>query len=57
MSDLPPQTGAALHRTVAELYPICRSITGEGLRETLRLIAREVPLEIREIPTGTPVLD
>ncbi|HKU51250.1 MAG TPA: DUF4910 domain-containing protein, partial [Nitrospira sp.] len=35
---------------IAALYPICRSITGEGLRETLRGIQRYVPLEIHEVP-------
>ena len=42
---------------VADLYPICRSITGNGVRETLRRIQRVVPLEIREVPSGTRVLD
>ena len=41
----------------AELIPICRSITGDGLRETLRILAREVPLTIHEVPTGTPAFD
>src|SRR5262245_34584217 len=49
--------GAAIHGRMTELFPICRSITGEGLRETLRLVGREVPLEIVETPTGTTVLD
>jgi aminopeptidase-like protein len=40
-----------------ELQPICRSITGDGLRQTLRILARELPLTIREVPTGTEVLD
>ena len=40
-----------------ELQPICRSITGDGLRETLRILNREVPLNIREVPSGTQVLD
>ncbi len=44
-------------RLIAELYPICRSITGDGLRETLRLLQRQIPLELREVPTGTPVFD
>ena len=39
------------------MFPICRSITGDGLRETLRLVGRDVPLEMVETPTGTPVLD
>ena len=44
-------------RLIAELYPICRSITGDGLRETLRLLQRHIPLELREVPTGTQVFD
>ena len=51
------RAGRELHELVAELYPICRSITGDGVRETLQRIARRVPLEIREVPSGTPVLD
>jgi len=46
-----------LHAHVETLFPICRSITGEGLRQTLRYIGSHVPLEIREVPSGTPVLD
>ncbi len=39
------------------MFPICRSITGEGLRETLRMVGSEVPLELVETPTGVTVLD
>ena len=46
-----------MHRLMAELYPICRSITGDGLRETLRIISRYVPLQLHEIPSGKRVLD
>jgi aminopeptidase-like protein len=42
---------------IAEAYPICRSITGDGVRRTLRMIQERIPLEIREVPTGTPVFD
>jgi aminopeptidase-like protein len=49
--------GVELHRLIADLYPICRSITGEGLRETLRALERLVPLTLREEPTGTQVFD
>jgi aminopeptidase-like protein len=49
--------GREMHALVAELYPICRSITGEGLRQTLRNLQKYVPLEIREVPAGTAVLD
>jgi aminopeptidase-like protein len=49
--------GQAMYRLIAELYPICRSITGNGLRETLRLLQRDISLEMREVPTGTQVFD
>jgi aminopeptidase-like protein len=42
---------------VAELYPICRSITGDGVRETLRALSRILPLTTYEVPTGTQVFD
>jgi aminopeptidase-like protein len=42
---------------IAELYPICRSITGDGVRKTLRILQRYMPLEIHEVPSGTQVLD
>lgn len=42
---------------IQELYPICRSITGNGVRETLKIISRHIPLQIHEVPTGTKVLD
>ena len=41
----------------AEIYPIARSITGNGVRETLRRIGGRVPLEVFEVPSGTPVFD
>ena len=49
--------GNEMFGLVSELFPICRSITGPGTRETLEIIAREVPLTIQEVPTGAPVLD
>lgn len=54
-----PETdeGAALHALVARLLPLHRSITGDGLRATLRLLGEVAPLTIHEVPTGTPVLD
>lgn len=50
-------TGAELHALVARLYPHCRSITGDGVRETLRIVGERIPLQVQEVPTGTPVLD
>lgn len=49
--------GRDMHRLIEALYPICRSITGDGVRETLRIVAREIPLSIHEVPSGTPVFD
>jgi aminopeptidase-like protein len=50
--------GEGLYKLVAELYPICRSITGDGVRRTLEIVDRELGgLEVTEVPTGTPVLD
>ena len=51
------ELGRELHRFAAELYPICRSITGNGIRQTLDLIRERVPLQISEVPTGTEVFD
>ncbi len=42
---------------VEELYPICRSITGDGVRATLGVISSLLPVEVHEVPTGTSVLD
>jgi aminopeptidase-like protein len=42
---------------VEELYPICRSITGDGVRATLGVLSRLLPVDVHEVPSGTPVLD
>ncbi|MBV9339490.1 MAG: DUF4910 domain-containing protein, partial [Acidobacteria bacterium] len=49
--------GQELHHFAAELYPICRSITGDGLRQTLAKIQGRIPLQTFEVPSGTPVFD
>lgn len=49
--------GAEMHRLVEELYPIARSITGNGVRKTLARIQQMIPLKVREVPTGTRVFD
>jgi len=50
-------TDAELTALISDLYPICRSITGDGVRQTLRMLQRHIPLEICEVATGTPVFD
>jgi len=55
----PPATDPAerMLRLTNDLFPLCRSITGNGLRQTLRRISHEIPLEIYEVPSGTQVFD
>ena len=50
-------SGDSMYALAEALYPICRSITGEGVRATLDRIASELPLEITEVPSGTQVFD
>ncbi len=49
--------GREMHELMTELYPICRSISGNGVRITHDLIRRLIPLESKEVPTGTQVFD
>lgn len=52
------EVGSFCHDMAKELFPICRSITGEGVRETLRYFKELIPqLEIHSIPSGTKVFD
>lgn len=53
----PAEAGTELMQLVQELFPLCRSLTGDGVRETLRIIGRVLPLELTEIPTGTQIYD
>lgn len=54
----PPETaGAEMHALMTELYPICRSLTGDGVRRTLTIVGREVALDVTEIPSGTRIFD
>ncbi|EFG10725.1 Aminopeptidase-domain protein [Streptomyces clavuligerus] len=49
--------GEEMHALVERLYPLCRSITGDGVRATLDIVGEHLPLQVHEVPTGTPVLD
>lgn len=53
----PLTCGEKMYEMVAALYPICRSITGDGLRATLGKIGDYIPLHISEVATGTEVFD
>jgi aminopeptidase-like protein len=58
-STAAPITGAGerMHARASRLFPLCRSITGDGVRETLREVAASISLELHEVPSGTKVLD
>lgn len=50
--------GTEIYGMAELLYPICRSITGDGVRKTLSLIKEHLPeLHIEEVPSGTKVFD
>jgi aminopeptidase-like protein len=51
------EIGEEMFRFISKCYPICRSITGNGVRETLSIIGSIIPIEKHEIPSGTPVFD
>jgi aminopeptidase-like protein len=56
-ADVGAPTADELTTLVEALYPLCRSITGDGVRETLRILGRVAPIEVHEVASGTPVLD
>jgi aminopeptidase-like protein len=53
----PDYLGESMHQLMRRLFPICRSITGDGATETLSIVDEIIPLEISKISTGTEVLD
>jgi aminopeptidase-like protein len=51
------EAGAFMLRLAKELFPICRSITGNGLRQTFQILNQYIPLQITEVPSGSAALD
>ncbi|MBN3909458.1 MAG: DUF4910 domain-containing protein [Nostoc sp. NMS1] len=49
--------GQDIYQLITKLYPICRSITGSGFRETLKILQEYIPLSVHKVPTGTEVFD
>ena len=49
--------GIEIYSFIEKLFPICRSITGNGTRKTLELIKQHIPIEINDIPSNTKVFD
>ena len=52
-----PAISSEMCKLLKELYPICRSITGNGVRKTLEIIRNYIPIEHHEVPSGTKVFD
>src|SRR5262245_32751351 len=46
-----------MHELITELYPVCRSLTGDGVRQTLEIVGRRISLRTHEVPSGTRVFD
>lgn len=46
--------GKRMHELATRLFPLCRSITGDGVRQTLDIVKEFIPLVVHEVPSGTP---
>ena len=55
--DKATEAGKEMYELMQELYPICRSITGNGVRQTLNILKKDIPLEVHEVASGTEVFD
>ncbi|UCH13013.1 MAG: DUF4910 domain-containing protein [Bacteroidales bacterium] len=51
------KAGNGMYELISELYPFCRSITGNGVRQTLDTLQKHIPLQINEVPAGTKAFD
>jgi len=56
-SSTPSEVGNQMYELMSELYPICRSITGDGFRRSLQIIKKYIPLTVQEIPSETQIFD
>ena len=52
-----PDFAEGMYQLIRRLYPICRSLTGDGVRETLKILQDYIPLTIHSVPSGTTVFD
>ena len=59
VSELPSDgaSGTGIHAFMEGIFPLCRSLTGQGVRETLAAIGERVPIQITDVPSGAPILD
>jgi aminopeptidase-like protein len=59
VTDIRVQTaiGEDLYQLINRLFPICRSITGNGVRQSLEIMQEYLPIQVNEVPTGTAIFD
>lgn len=61
LTDIPldslNNSGPSMYQLIHDLFPICRSITGDGYRQTMRRIKEIIPINVHEVPSGTEVFD
>ncbi len=53
----PPTIGEEMHNLARRLFPICRSLTGDGIRQTFSILQEIIPIETHEVPSGTQAFD
>lgn len=56
-SAMHSSSGRSIYELASRLFPICRSLTGDGVRETLAIVGEHLPLKIHRIQTGTQLFD
>jgi len=56
-SDQVQTLGAEMHEMMTRLFPICRSLTGNGVRETFAILQDVIGLDVHEVPSGTKCFD
>ena len=53
-----PEEGKQMYALASEIFPICRSITGNGVRQTFDILKKYMPdIKLYEVPSGTQVFD
>ena len=51
------RAGDDMYELISELFPLCRSITGQGTQQTLEALCSRIPISVRGVPSGSMVLD
>src|SRR4051812_11657134 len=57
LDEFAQSIGQEAHELIRRLYPFCRSLTGDGVRQTLKVLQEILPLSVHEVPSGTKAFD